>query len=205
MTAVGIPSFALAIWLAPASGPFDNLERISPQIAVERATQCGLGPATVRYEDELQSDILTVANVASASDSQLACLDKAAGWGIFVELSPDLQPRFDAIRGARASAMMFEEAREWLSARGLLAQVPKYVPGTTDEAAFTRDVEQLCGPQAKGAFQSQYGFHAMSPEWAQKMGMPPKSEYFDVFACLTNVMTVAGFKVMFIGNEAPAN
>ena len=193
-------SLALAIWLT--SGLFDNIERISPEMAIERAKQCGLGPATVRYEDELQSDILTVANATGASDRKLACLDKATGWGIFVELPSDVQRRFDAIKEARASAMMLGEAREWLLARGLLSKVPIYVPGRTDEAAFTGEVEQLCGPRAKGAFQSKYGFHALSPDWMTSLGMPLKPEDQEAFGCLTNVMAVAGFKVGFIGNEA---
>jgi hypothetical protein len=192
---------ALTLWFTSASGPFDNIERITPEVAAERVARCGLGPVTIRYEDELQSHILTVANAASATESQLACLDKATGW-YDVELPTTVQPRFDAIREARASAIMAEEARKWLSARGLLARVPKYVRGTTNEAAFTREVETLCGPRAKGAFQSQHGFHALSPDWAKGMGLPPSPEVQEAFACLLNVTTVAGFEVGFIGNEA---
>jgi hypothetical protein len=171
-------------------------------VAVERAARCGLGPVTIRYEDELQSEILSAPNAASATETQLRCLDDATGFGIFVELPRSAQLRFDAIREARASEMMKVEAREWLSKRGLLERVPRYVAGTTDDIAFTREVEQLCGPQTKGAFQSQYGPHALSPEWVRKLGLPPKDQDMEVMSCLLNVTTVAGYELGFIGNEA---
>ena len=171
-------------------------------MAVERAAKCGLGPVTVRYEDELHSDILSVPHAASVTDAQLSCLDNATGFGIFVQLPSSVQPRFDAIREERATVKMRAEASEWLAKRGLLKRVPKYVAGTTNETAFTREVEKLCGPQAKGAFQSQYGPHALSPEWIEKIGLPPKDEAIDAMSCLLHVTTVARYQVGFIGNEA---
>lgn len=175
---------------------------ITPGMVVERAEKCGLGPATIRYERELQSDVLSLPKAASATDGQLNCLDKATGFGIFVELPAGLQPRFGAIREARASAKMRAEAREWLSKRGLSERVPKYVSGTTDDTAFTQEVEHLCGPQTKGAFQSNYGPHLLSPDWIINLGLPPKSQDVEAMSCLFNVMTVSGFRVGFIGNEA---
>lgn len=171
-------------------------------MAVQRATECGLGPVTVRYDDELQSDILTVTNGVSASEGQLICLDKAVGWGILAELSQSVQPKFDNIREARAAEMMRADAHEWLSKRGLLARLPKYVEGTTDEAVFTGDLEHFCGPHAKGAFESQYGFHVLSPEWIKKLLKSPKPERLDTMSCLIRATTAAGFKLNFIGNEA---
>jgi hypothetical protein len=202
MAGFGNAFIALFAWAASVSGPFDGMERITPEMAVERAAKCGLGPATIRYEDELQSDILSIPNAASATEGQLSCLDSATGFGIFVELPASLQPRFDAIREARASAMMKVEASEWLSKRGLLDRVPKYVSGTTDDAAFTQAVEQLCGPKTKGAFQSQYGSHALSPEWMKSLGFPLKEADMEAMSCLLNVTAVAGYGVAIIGNEA---
>lgn len=196
---IGLSAFVAASALV---GPFEDIERITPEVAAERAAQCGVGTVTFRYEEELQSDILTISGATAATDEQLACVDKAAGWGIFVELSPDLQRRFDAIREARASALAVADARSWLSARGLLDRVPKYVEGSTDDAVFVQQVEQLCGPKAKGAFKFQYGRYVLNPEWADKMGMPPKSEDSDALTCLSHVTTIAGFKFWIIGNEA---
>jgi hypothetical protein len=201
MTSLGADLLALAL-LAASAGPFDNIERITPQQAVKRAEDCNLGRVTIRYEDDLQSDILTIKGATTASEEQLVCLDRATGFGIFVELPPSFQARFDTIREARASAMVKEEARQWLSARGLLNRVPNYVSGTTDDAKFAREVEKICGPKAEGAFQSKYGPHVLDPQWSNRFSMPPKPEEQDVFGCLFNIMSYSDFGVGFIGNEA---
>jgi len=195
---------ALALSSSSVGAPVESSGDVTPEAAVERATKCGFDPVTIRYEDELQSHVLTVATARTATDSQLACLDRSVSWGYFVELAPDVQPRFDAIRGARASAIMAQQARNWLAERKLLSRVPNYAPGATDEAAFTREVETLCGPKATGAFQSQYGFHTLNPDWIKKVGLSVKVEDTDVLSCLMNVTTLAGFEVGFIGNEAYA-
>jgi hypothetical protein len=196
---VGIALISAAYLVVSAAEIF---EQITPEAAAERVSQCGLGPVTIRYDDLLQSEILTAASAASASDEQLVCADKAVSF-YDLELPPAVQSRYDSIREARLSVYFLAEARAWLSARGLLDRVPKYEPGVTDEAAFTRQVEELCGPRAKGAFRLEYGFHAISPAWAQP-NLLPIEEGSEVFACLTNVTTVAGFEVGFIGNEAYA-
>lgn len=201
---------ALTVLSAAASlvvSPTKGVERVTPQTALQRVWGCGLGPATIRYEHELQSHILSMPSATAATESQLRCLDMATGFGIDVELPATLQPRFDTVRGARASAFIKTEARDWLSKRGLLDRVPRYVPGVTDEATFTRAVEHLCGPLAKGAFKSKYGPHVLSPEWVQEYGLlpgtglPPKDGDMDVLTCLMKVTTVAGFEVGLIGNE----
>jgi len=201
MAGIVVALIALAALASPMGG-FQSMGRITAEMAVERVAKCGLGSATIRYEDELQSDILSLPEAASATESQLSCLDSATGFGIFVELPPSLQPRFAAIREARASSIVRAEARKWLLKRGLLERVPRYVPGTTDEAAFTRAIEHLCGPRAKGAFQSQYGRHTLSPEWMKALRLPSKDENIDALSCLLNVTAVAGFSIGFIGNEA---
>ena len=89
----------------------------------------------------------------------------------------------------------------WVT-RGLYHRVPKYQVGVTDDGAFTRQVEALCGPQAKGAFQSKYGFHALSPSWARKLGLPPTREGVETLSCLMNAAAIAGFTIRFTCNEA---
>jgi hypothetical protein len=200
---IGVAADLVALALLSASaGPFDRMERITSQEAVKRAENCHIGAVKIRYDDEQQSDILTVTDAKEANEQQLVCLDEATGFGIFVELPPTLQGRFDAIREARASALAKEDASEWLSARGLLDRVPKYVAGTTDDLQFTRDVEKACGSRAEGAFQSKYGPHVLNPDWFSKFPMPPKSEDEEVLGCVFQTITLAGFRMAFIGNEA---
>jgi hypothetical protein len=194
-----VATFLLLI-AQPSPPPVAVTERVSPQVAAERVRACGAGRVTVRDERELQEEVLVAPETGTATKEQLICIDQAAGFGYDVELSPAVQPQFNAIREARASAIFAAEARQWLSAHKLLDRLPKYEPGVTSDAAFTRDVESLCGPQAKGAFQSKYGFHALDPEWVTRQS--PKFDPDGVFTCLLNVTSAAGYNLVFIGNEA---
>ena len=179
------------------------VERISLEAAADRISRCGLGTVTIRYEDELQSHVLTAQGAASASDQQLRCADTAAGY-YDLELPDAAQQRFNAIRSDRTASLVFSEAKEWLIARGLLGRVPKYAKGTTNETAFTQEVEQLCGPRATGAFRSSYGPDVLSQEWI-KRELGPGNSGSDVLACLLNVTTIAGFDIGIVGNEALPN
>ena len=190
--------FLLAL-AAPASA-VPAVERITAHEAAKRVSQCGLGAVTTHYEPDLQEDILVASSAHSVTDEQLACAYKVVGFYYTLQLPPSVQTRFDAMLEAKAEARMEAQAHDWLSARGLLDRVPKYQKGVTDDGAFTRQVEALCGSRAKGAFQSKYGFHALSPDWVTRELNPPDHSD-DVLACLMNITTAAGFQFGFIGNE----
>ena len=179
-----------------------GFDRITVQEAAKRFTQCGLGPLTIRLNDQDTGgeDILVATEVKSATDKQLRCADKAVSY-YTLELPPDISRRFEALREERLAPVFREQARSWLSARGLLNRLPRYQQGATDDAQFTRQVEALCGPRAKGAFQSTFGFHALSPEWSKRELDPPERGN-EVLTCLMNATTAAGFEFGFIGNEA---
>ena len=183
---------------APTYPSADAFERITAPEAVKRLTQCNLGPVTVRYDADLDEDVLIVKEIKSATDEQLGCADKAVSF-YTLQLPSNIQTRYDAMRKARLSGVFQSQARAWLSARGLLDQVPKYQEGVTNDAVFTRQIEALCGPRAKGAFQSKLGFHAVSPDWAMhNLNLP--DEGGDALTCLMSVGAVAGFRFGFIGN-----
>lgn len=189
--------------LASSNGVETLFERITPETAAERIAQCGLGTVTIRYDEELQSGVLTAAEATSASDDQLVCADRAASY-YSLELPPAVQLRYDAIRDARLSAHFLGEAQAWLTARGLLERVPRYEAGVSNDGDFSRQLERLCGPRANGAFQSAYGFRAISPDWARR-NLAPFSEGAEVLTCLMNVARVAGFDIVFVGNEAASS
>lgn len=155
---------------------------------------------TTHYEPDLQEDVLVASSAQSATDDQLRCAYKMVGFYYTLELPPNVQPRFRAMLDADAEVLMKTQARDWLSARGLLDRVPKYQKGGTDDGVFTREVEALCGPKGKGAFQSKYGFHTLSPDWV-KRELNPADPSSDALTCLMNVTTAAGFEFGFIGNE----
>lgn len=190
--------------LLATSSALPAIERITPVEAAKRVSQCGLGPVTTRYDSDLQEEILVAASAQSATDVQLACAYRVVGFYYTLHLPPNIQRRFDQILDAAADALARAEAREWLSARGLLNRVPKYKAGVTDDGAFTRQVEALCGPQAKGAFQSKYGFHILSPDWNRQLGLLPKRKDMETWSCLMHATALAGFTVGFIGNAALA-
>ena len=175
-------------------------DRITPQVAAQRVSGCGVGTVSVRSDAELNADVLVVSEAAPIPDQQLACIDKAASF-YDVELPPSAQPRFNAIREGRSAALMAAEARKWLKAHNLLDRLPKYDPGVTDDAAFGRKVEKLCS--ADGALQSRYGPHALSPAWAMHRATNAPIEDGPL-ACLLNVTWATGFKMGFIGNEQAA-
>jgi hypothetical protein len=190
----------LLLMAGPAATPLGVFERITAQEAAKRFTQCGLGPVTIRWNDPDSGgeDILVATGVKSATDEQLRCADKAVSF-YTLELPPDIEARFEDLREARLAPIFQAQARAWLSARGLLSRVPQYRRGETDEAVFTRQIESLCGPRAKGAFQSQFGFHALSPDWVKRILFPP-DKLDETLSCLMNVTTAAGFEFGFIGN-----
>ena len=190
--------FLLAV--AAPSSALPTVGRITPQEAAKRVSQCGLGSVTTHYEPDIQEDVLVASGAQFATDDQLACAYKVVGFYYTLELPPNVQPRFDQMLETKAEVRMKAEARDWLAARGLLDRVPTYQKGVSDDAAFTRQVEALCGPRAKGAFQSKYGFHALSPAWT-KRELIPSDPSGGALTCLINVMAAAGFEFGFIGNE----
>lgn len=170
---------------------------LSSELAVERMAQCGLGRPKVRYDKELQIEVLVLRRSSRASDDQLACLDKASGH-LEVELPLPLQWRFNAIRDARLVAYFKAAGRAWLLAHGLIDRLPAYSRG--DEAAFAHALEQLCGPGASGAFRAVDGGYSFNPEWSARQ---EASQFEDeAGTCLSYAMMASGFPLGFIGNEA---
>lgn len=177
------------------SSPTQGYERITPQAAAERIAQCAAGSVTTRFEPELDTYVLSVASSGPITDKQVACIAQAAQF-YQVELPPDAQRRLDALTEARGKALAAAYSRKWLVAHNLLGRLPAYNAGVTNDAAFARRIEKLC--KAKGAFGSQYGLHALSPEWAARQRDVPEED--GAFACVINVAFASGYEIGFIGN-----
>ncbi|WP_156878296.1 hypothetical protein [Sphingopyxis sp. QXT-31] len=188
----------IILWSSSAPDASERAGLVSPQAAAEQITQCGAGAVNIRYDDLLRSYVLAVRD---ATEAQLQCIETAAGYHN-VELPPELQKGFDEIRAAKYSAVYRAQAVAWLSMRGLLDKVPTFRAGETNEAAFSGELEAICGPAAKGALQSEYGPRAINPAWLQKIPLPPRAEDDDAVSCLMAAASVAGFELGFIGNEA---
>lgn len=186
------------LWSSSVPDTPERGELISPKAAAQQIVLCGAGPVDVRFDDLLRSYVLTV---HGAADAQLQCIERAAGYHD-VELPSALQKGFDEIRAAKYSAVYREQAVAWLSERGLLDKVPKFLPGETDDATFSRKLEAICGPAAEGALQSEYGPRTISPQWIKKMSLPFRPEDAEAMSCLMTTASIAGFDLGLIGNEA---
>ena len=178
------------------------IERIEPQEAAKRVSRCGLGTVTTHYDSDLQEDILVASPAEPVSDEQLECAFKVTGFNYTLELPPRLQPRFDTMLEARATVLAKADAQKWLASHGLLGRVPQYTRGVTNDVVFARQIEVMCGPAAKGAFDSRFGVHVLSPDWARSRGLPSSKKAGEALSCLTNVLMFSGFEFGAIGNEA---
>lgn len=107
---------------------------------------CGVPAAKVRiaYEDELQSDLVTIADLGGSDEARFRCLREAVHpyyiLDVYSAPQRDSYLAFAAReyrREARAQALV------WLRAKGKLAAVPHYDPGKGLEA-FARALEAAC-------------------------------------------------------------
>jgi len=194
---------ALLIFASQSAALGTPFEGVSPEAAAERISACGLGHVTLKYDELLQSKTLSALDgkVETVTDEQLSCADIAASY-YNLELSAPFQARYNAIRQGRLNAHFLAEARAWLSERRMLDQVPHYEEGVTPDADFAEAAERICGPQAKGALHSDYGFHAIGPDWVLRRLTLVNKSNSDTFACILNVARVAGYELHLIGNAA---
>jgi hypothetical protein len=177
----------------------------SPEIASRNIVQCGAEAVEVRYDDDFdelegftKSPTLVV---RGATENQLPCINRAVGF-YDVELPPELQKGFDAIRLAQYMTAFRERAAASPSTQGLPDKVSKFRAGETDAVEFARQLESICGPAARGALQSSYGPHVISPEWLSRIALPPRPEDDGAISCLMAAAFAADFELGFIGNEA---
>jgi hypothetical protein len=196
----GILGISLSV-AAPVLAEIDLPQIPAPEEAAERLRQCGFESVAATFDDLLQEDVLTVSEIKTASDEQIACGARVSiETHYYLSLPDDLQERYWAAYWPLSEERGRETSRDWLSDRGLLGRVPKYDPLVTDDAAYARQLEKLCGPVADGALGSEYGPHSISPTWAED-----RQDDFEgmgtAAVCLINAGAISGFKIYLIGNE----
>lgn len=174
------------------------VERVTPEEAVERLAACGLEGASYHYDDLIRSYVIELPEPEKATRSQLECAEIAVGYHD-LELPGEQAQVLQEIRTARWAPYLQAKARTWLNDQGINQEIPKFDPEKHDDAEFARMIENICGPNAEGALQSDYGPHTISPDWirsrdVQAMGSTPY--------CIMQVALLADFRLGFIGNEA---
>jgi hypothetical protein len=175
-------------------------ESITARTAVERLAACGLPLASVRYNEELQQEVLTLAVAAPLSDETLACADKAVSF-YELELPADLQQRYERLRDARITALSQQEAERWLAKRGLLSKLPPKVAVRRVDATLARRIERVCGLRAKGALRAEHGLMTLNMDWLER-SLEPNMREEEAMTCLLHAITLTGVKLAFFGNEA---
>ncbi len=114
---------------------------------IEAVAACGVAVASVHiaYEDELQSDVVKIADLGGIDEERLACVRRAIHPFYIVEIENEDQRRaFYALADHENRRQLKEEAVSWLRTNGMLERVPSFEP-ERGVKAFAQSVETACG------------------------------------------------------------
>jgi hypothetical protein len=188
----------LGLLSALAAQPIDPpIVYVKPEVAVERLKACGFAQVAVRDDEELQEDALAVSGITQASEKQLRCAAEVSLSSLmYVELPEPLNQKYQQLYWRMERDKGRRDARAWLERRGLLAKLPTYVEGQTDDLVFAHKIEAICGPKAKGAFVRDHGNMTINTGTIEHPTLDDET-----FMCLLNVSSAAGFKLGFVGHE----
>jgi len=174
---------------------------------VEAIAACGVRASTVRisYEDDLQSDVVTIADLGGVDESRLACVRRAVHPFYIVEIQNEEQRRaFYAVTDREARRGGRTEAIEWLRANGMLEQVPRFEP-ERGMVSFARSLEVACGLPPESALEAlDESSLTFRPEFLQRN---LAASAYDGTACLLRMIAASNadeydIRLVMIGNEA---
>lgn len=181
----------------PSTAP-KPIELVTPDVAASRVAACGFSTVRPRFDDLLQEDVIEVAGVISASDEQLRCAALASLSSHYYVVFPDTVERtYQPLYWRLAREQGKADARAWLEKRGLLSRLPMFDPQRSDENAFARALETLCGPKAAGTLQPMKGMATFKSDALASGRLDDETLW-----CLTNAAEASGYPLGFIGNEA---
>jgi hypothetical protein len=155
---------------------------------------------TLWFDSKVQDYAIVVSGSQDGSSDRLGCAARASlDSGYSVQFQAPLNPRYDQLFWAMAEQTGRKEARAWLSRRGLLSKLPPYVKGRTDQLAYARQLERMCGPRARGAFTIDEGYVTMQIVSRAHAPLDPAT-----FDCLANAMWASGLPMgLGGGDQAP--
>ncbi|MBX9858928.1 MAG: hypothetical protein K2Y20_04965 [Sphingomonas sp.] len=169
--------------------------------------QCGISRSkiSIRYEDELQSDEITISDLGTVSDGKLRCLKSTVHPFYILTIQNEKQRgEFYEFSEREDRPKRLADAREWLRSRGLLEQVPTFDP-KQGIAAFAAELEGACGLRPGSALMM-HGSSALTvrPEFILSKSFTTLGESL---YCLTQMFAASnaadnGVRFVFIGNEA---
>jgi hypothetical protein len=173
----------------------------------EAIAACGIPIANIRidYDDELQSDVVTITDPGGVDEEKFHCLRKAIHPFYFVEIeAADQRAAFQSFSNAEDRQQAKVVAVEWLTARGLLDPVPRYDPAHGIQH-FARALEAACSLPPESTLtafdESILTFRADYLERGATMSTG------DEFTCISHMLAASnadehGVLLGFIGNAA---
>jgi hypothetical protein len=170
---------------------------VAPEIAAERVKACGFEHVRVKHDGLLDEEVVEVSGVSQVPNSKLRCAAQVSLDTItYVEFPKVVNDAYSRLYFEMGQEQGQRDARAWLQQRGLLSKLPVYQKGTLDDLAFARELENICGPKAKGAFVRRYGHVTLD------FGSPAKLTVDkETFECLFNAIWASGMPFGFVGNE----
>lgn len=197
MAVLGIKLMLAATATQPLGGSLP-VEPVKSEVAAQRVAACGFSKVGPKFDELLQETVLEVTEVKSATSEQLRCAALASLASHHYVVFPDpVNHAFQLLYGEVARDHSKAEAEAWLQSRGLLARLPTYEPGRSDDLAFARSLEAICGPKARGVFEKVRGTVTMKPEAL----IAPRIDE-ETFWCLLLSAEASGYPLGFLGNEA---
>ncbi len=175
----------------------------TPPAIIKSLAECGLDTKAVTavYDNELQSEVVTIGTDARARPDMFECI-RAASWGKFDVTFTDegLSKSYRAFDEAKAQIMIKAQAVSWLKAHGKFEGLPVFEP-SDDASKFAQKVEKFCGIRPGEAIELISPTMFTFRREFMKFPINPKLE------CLMNVMFASdleshGIHMGFIGNEA---
>lgn len=168
---------------------------------------CGVPAANIRitYEDDIQSDFVSIGDLGGTDEARLSCVRKAIHPAYLVTiLNPDQRSAYLDVAVREERIRNKAEATERLKALGMLDRVPRFDPrkGLT---AFAHGLEAACGIRAGRALEP-FGSSSLTFRWSFLANFAATKTY-DQFTCLIRMYAASDadqhdILLAFVGNAA---
>jgi hypothetical protein len=113
---------------------------------MEAIVACGVPAVNIHisYEDDLQSDVVSISNLGGSDEARFRCLRQAVHPSYVLEIEDeDQRIAFHSFSEREDRTRWRAEAIEWLRQYGMMDRVPQYDPVRGVEE-FARELEAAC-------------------------------------------------------------
>jgi hypothetical protein len=142
--------------------------------------------------------VVEVSGVSDVPEPKLRCVAKVELATVrFVKFPGPVDVAYHRILDRLGDEQERLEARAWLRKRGLLAKLPVYRKGKTNDVTFARELESVCGTEASGEIAIKRGaVIALKPPSISSNAIDEQT-----FECLLAASYASGLAVGFMGHE----